>query len=126
MTNYYTALGVLRVLLVIFIIFYLCSRKLRNKKMSTFQVTVVGTIMLMQVLQAVYQMLWNGEVTDDCETQSRNVDAAVDSATYLIGMIVSYFLFKMMNMIYKFSIQGSLPKETQRKRMTNCIIITFI
>ena len=80
----------------------------------------------MQVLQAVYQMLWNGEVTDDCETQSRNVDAAVDSTTYLIGMIVSYFLFKMMNMIYKFSVQGSLPKETQRKRMTNCIIITFI
>ena len=126
MTNYYTALGALRVLLVIFIIFYLCSRKLRNKKMSTFQVTVVGTIMLMQVLQAVYQILWNGEVTDDCETQSRNVDAAVDSATYLIGMTVSYFLFKMMNMIYKFSVQGSLPKETQRKRMTNCIIITFI
>ena len=126
MTNYYTALGALRVLLVIFIIFYLCSRKLRNKKMSTFQVTVVGTIMLMQVLQAVYQMLRNGEVTDDCETQSRNVDAAVDSTTYLIGMIVSYFLFKMMNMIYKFSVQGSLPKETQRKRMTNCIIITFI
>ena len=80
----------------------------------------------MQVMQAVYQILWDGEVTDDCEMQSRNVEAAVDSATYLIGVVVSYFLFKTMNMIYRFSVQGNLPKEVQRKRMARCIIIVVI
>ena len=36
MTYYYTASGILRILLVILIAAYLCSRKLRKKKMSTF------------------------------------------------------------------------------------------
>jgi len=62
----------------------------------------------------------------DCETVSRNIEALIDSCMYLIGILVSFFLFRTVNIIYKFATKGRLPREIQRKRMTNCIVITIV
>ena len=123
MTDYYTAMGFVRILFFLLVGFYLIQHYCRKKKLSWFQLTVVWSILVMQLAQAVYQIMWNGEVTDDCETQSRNVEAAIDSAMYLIGILVSYFMFRTVNLIYNFSVRGNLPKEIQRKRMLRCIIV---
>ena len=59
----------------------------------------------------------------DCETMSRDIEAVIDSCMYLIGMMVTYFLFRTVSVIYMFSMKGMLPRESSRKRMLCCIII---
>ena len=42
---------------------------------------------------------------------------------YLIGVLVTYYLFKTVSVIYMFSLKGLLPREASRRRMLFCIII---
>ena len=44
---------------------------------------------------------------------------------FLIGTLVTYFMYLAVNMIHKFAKKGRLPKEKNIKRL-KCCIITFI
>lgn len=62
----------------------------------------------------------------DCERKSRDIEAMIDSCMFVIGLMVTYFLFQTISVIYMFSTRGLLPRETQRKRMLICITILII
>ena len=51
--------------------------------------------------------------------------AFVDLTMFLIGILVTYFMYLAVNMIHYFAEKGRLPKEYNRKRL-KCCIITFI
>ena len=52
------------------------------------------------------------------------VTAFIDINVFLIGILVSYFMYTAVNMIHQFSRKGRLPREFARKRF-KCFIITL-
>ena len=122
----YTIIGIMRLLLAIFILLYMGLSYLRKTKKNWFQHLVIWVILILSIYQGVFNILWNGSVVADCERTSRNLNALIESCMFLIGVLVSYFLFKTVSVIYKFSTEGMLPRETSRKRMLFCIVFVVI
>ena len=116
----------MRLLLAIFILLYMGLSYLRKTKKNWFQHLVIWVILILSIYQGVFNILWNGSVVADCERTSRNLNALIESCMFLIGVLVSYFLFKTVSVIYKFSTEGMLPRETSRKRMLFCIVFVVI
>ena len=83
-------------------------------------------IQLLTVLQIFYSFYWNYNVFFDCEYWARMVTAIIDVNMFLIGIFVIYYLYLAVDMIYKFSTTGILPRENSRKRMTWTMIFLVI
>lgn len=77
-------------------------------------------------MQAIYEYLWNFRVLTNCELWSRNMQALIDCAMFVIGILVTFFLFQTVNMIYMFATTGRLPREIARKSMLCCIYLIII
>ena len=54
------------------------------------------------------------------------VTAFIDINMFLIGIFVVFYLYTAVDMIYKFSTTGVLPREESRKRMKHTIIFLVI
>ena len=125
MSKFYTAMGFLRGIFSIMVICYQVQRYYRNYKMSYLQVVVIWLIQFLTILQTAYSIWWNYRVLLGCEFWSRNISAFIDINMFLVGILVTHYMHITVNMIYKFSIKGRLPRETQRKRL-KCILIGII
>ena len=83
-------------------------------------------IQLLTVLQIFYSFYWNYNVFFDCEYWARIITAVIDINMFLIGIFVIYYLYLAVDMIYKFSTTGILPREDSRKRMICTMIFLVI
>lgn len=85
---------------------------------------------MLTLMQAIYEYMWNVSVLTNCELWSRNMQALIDCCMFMIGILVTFFLFQTVNMIYMFATTGRLPREFTRKSMLCCIwlisIINFL
>ena len=82
-------------------------------------------IQSLTVLQAYYAFYWNYKVFVDCEFWSRMLAAIIDINMFVIGILITYYMYIAVDMIYKFSMKGRLPRESRRKRL-QCVMITMI
>ena len=97
-----------------------------NQGLTYFQRAITWMIQLLTVLQIFYSFYWNYNVFFDCEYWARMVTAIIDVNMFLIGIFVIYYLYLAVDMIYKFSTTGILPRENSRKRMTWTMIFLVI
>mmetsp|Transcript_12124 Transcript_12124/g.16465 ORF Transcript_12124/g.16465 Transcript_12124/m.16465 type:complete len:112 (+) Transcript_12124:108-443(+) len=54
MTTFYTVMGIIRIIFVLFLLSYMCKRKARNEKMTWFQLAVIWVILVLSFVQAVF------------------------------------------------------------------------
>ena len=76
-------------------------------------------------MQTLYSIYWNYRVFIYCHFWSRNMNAFVDINMFIIGILVTHYLFKAANKINKFSKKGKLPRESQQKYF-QCFYIGLI
>ena len=82
-------------------------------------------IQSLTVLQAYYSFYWNYRVFIDCGFKSRLLAAIIEVNMFVIGILVTYNMYVAVDMIYKFSLKGRLPREAHTKRL-RCALITMI
>ena len=90
---------------------------MRKSHMTKFQYSIIGLIQILTVVQIIYSFEWNQKIFENCEQWSRVTGAFVDLTMFLIGTIVTYFMYLAVNMIHYFSKKGRLPRENTRKRL---------
>lgn len=111
MKDFYNVMGIVRCLFSIFLVIYVVGRYLRKSHMNMFQHIIINLIQLLTIVQIVYSFEWNYKIFQNCEQWSRVTGAFVDLTMFLIGTLVTYFMYLAVNMIHYFSKKGRLPKE---------------
>lgn len=56
-----------------------------------------------------------------CEYWSYNIQSTIDVSMFLIGILVTYYMYTAINMIHQFAKKGRLPRELARKRLKCCM-----
>lgn len=122
MRKVYNATSILRVLFTIFILVWQVQKYYRNHKTTRFQKLIIWMIQILTILQIVYGFKWSFSIFANCMFWERNISAFIEIDMFLIGVLVTYYMYVAVNMIYKFSVLGRLPNENHRKRFKNIVI----
>ena len=117
MTTFYNVMGVFRILFCIFLLIYHFRRFYLNFKLARFQSLIVWMIQSLTVLQIVYSFMWNYKVFVNCNLLASSTSGVIDVNMFLIGILVTYYLYSTVNMIHQFAKKGRLPREAARKRL---------
>ena len=126
MRKVYNATSILRVLFSIFLLVWQLQKYYRNYKTTRFQKLIIWLIQSLTLLQVVYGFKWGFSIFKHCEFWERNVNAFIEINMFLIGILVTYYMYIAVNMIYKFSVKGRLPRENHIKRLRIAMVIFVV
>lgn len=98
--TFYTVMAFLRIIFCVFILIYQIKRYYMNSKLSWFQVSVIWMIQILSVIQIVYSFTWGFKVVINCEFWSQNISSLIDVSMFLIGILVTYYMYSAINMIH--------------------------
>ena len=73
---------------------------------------VIWLIQIITIVQFTYGFFWNYKVLFSCEQWSLSIAAMIDMMMFVIGIMVTYYLYTAINKIYKFAQKGRLPRES--------------
>ena len=90
----------LRIIFCVCILIYQVKRYYMNKKLSWFQVSVIWMIQFISIIQIVYSFTWGFKVVINCEFWAMNISSLIDVSMFLIGILVTYYMYSAINMIH--------------------------
>ncbi len=111
MSKFFTVMAALRLVFQFILIAYQFRRYKLNFKLSGFQRLIIWMIQCLTLMQTFYSFYWGYNVFIHCLYWSRNMNAFLDVNMFIIGILVTHYLFKAANKINKFSKKGKLPRE---------------
>jgi len=112
MRSFYNVMGVLRVIFCLILFVYHFRRYYLNYKLSWFQTLVLWLIQILSIVQIIFSFIWNYRVFINCELWSVGTAAFIDIVMFVIGILVTYYLYTAINKIHKFALKGRLPRES--------------
>ena len=93
MSKFYNYMGVFRVIFSIIMLTYQMRRVYLKFRLTYFQLTIIYMIQSVTLLQAVFSFWWNYKVFINCEFWSDIVLAFIDINMFMIGVLVTYYLY---------------------------------
>ena len=100
MSKFYNWMGVCRVIFSIILVVYQLKRVFQKVRLTYFQLTIIYMIQSLTLLQAVFSFWWNYRVFVNCEFWSDIISAFIDVNMFMIGVLVTYYLYQAVNLIH--------------------------
>ena len=126
MSKFYNWMGVARVIFSIVLLVYQLRRVYLKFRLTYFQRVIIYMIQSLTLLQAVFAFWWNYRVFVNCEFWSAIIVGIIDINMFMIGILVTYYLYQAVNLIHQFAKKGVLPREQARQRMRRFIISLIV
>jgi hypothetical protein len=126
MSVFNNVMGVLRCLFCIVLFIYHFRRYYLNYKLSLFQSIVIWLMQCLTIVQMLYSFMWNYRVFVNCELWSISTAGCIDMIMFVIGILVTYYLFTAINKIHKFAQKGRLPRESSQRHLKQCLIALIV
>ena len=114
-----------RIIFSIVLLVYQFKKYYFNFKLTRFQKSGIWMIQSLTLLQVIYSIYWNYRVFKNCELYVRDISAFIDINMFIIGIMITFYMYQAVNMIHQFSLKGRLPREQARKRFL-CFIWTLV
>lgn len=100
MRKFYNWIACAYLIFAIFLLVYRLRRLYLKFRLTRFQRIIIYLMLSLTILKCIYAFWWNYRIFGHCEFWSDIVAGIIDINMFMIGLLVTYYLYQTVNLIH--------------------------